>query len=198
MATIKTEISSDFKKIFVKSDSASTNTDYPVLLAYIDNVLTYTFTVGGVPVVIDGVTYTPSTGVEPLDYANTLTILGTEYIFEINTDTLGLTDPGDDYEVLKSGVWKFKLLDNLGLTNLLTGTLNHYEIDCCINEKLSNGLDENHDCRIQDVVAGIGKLNAMLAGVKASVSVKEYTDAEQAYKMLKLSCESDDCGCGCD
>lgn len=192
MPNLKIEVSSDFKNIYLKSDDSDTNTDYPVLELYIDDTLQYTFTVGGSDTTIGSTTYTQSSGVANLDYASTTTSIGTEYIFTINSNNLGLTSD----QILDDGIYQFKLIDNSETQNLFIGAIIHDDIDCCIADKLDAACDTTSNCSIDGLIENANKIYALLYSAKKSAKDAEFTNALCKFNIAKLMCD-DNCGCGC-
>ena len=192
MANITIELTSDYKKIYVKSDDASMDTNYPVMEIYINGETTpsYTLAVGGSQV-IDSVTYTTTTSADNLTYATTTTTIGTEYIQIISTDTLGTT--GSTLNTLTSGVWKFKLLDATATTNLFIGGIITEEIDCCMAEKLDDAFST--DGRVDDnkALEEVRTVWAILQSAKSSIQFSEFANGEYKYSIASTMCE--DCGC---
>jgi hypothetical protein len=176
------ETSSDFKKIYVKSDSNTANTDYPVMEVYINNVKIYTLVVSG-SATIDSVAYTTTTNANNLNFATTTTTIGTEYIHTISNDTLGNTAD----TVLTNGVWSFKLLDNAATTNLFIGDIVHDNIDCCI----MNNLDEvcNGNCNLDKIIKDTNNIRGLLYSAKISAKKAEFTNAICKYQIAETLCE---------
>jgi hypothetical protein len=193
MANISLELNREYKNLYIKSDSATMNTEYPVLQIYINDELKYTLAVGG-SATIGGVVYTTTSGATDLNYVSTTTTVGTEYIHEITTETLGLT--GSDLEALPSGVYRLVFLDVTQVTNLFEGIVPSYEIECCMAKKVNNALSSDSPCKEADVMPLVRSINAVLAASKASALQKEFTNAQCSYDIAKTYCE-DDCGCGC-
>jgi hypothetical protein len=193
MANITIETSSDFKKIFVKSDNADTNTNYPVMEVYLDSVLKYTLVVGGTATV-GGTDYTTTSGADNLDFTATTTTNGTEYVHQIDTSTL---TTGSALNVLSDGVWEFKLLDANAVTNIFIGILVHDDLDCCISSKLSKlCTGKTTGCSLEDVIELANKIRGLIYSGNISAKYGEFKNAECQYKLAKAICDGD-CGCGC-
>jgi len=187
MANVTITNDNDFKKIYLSSDSATMNADYPVVLVYIQEVLRYTLVVGG-SVSINGVDYETTGGAQNLDWTSTLTSIGTRYIEEISAATFGLTEP-----ILEDGLWKFVILAN-GTGNIYVGTIMHNELDSCISNKLDVAYDETNKCDVEKVEALTLKSWALLQSSKDSASVKEWENAKFKFDLAKSNCNKD-CNC---
>lgn len=192
MANVTVEVSSDFKRILVKSDTVTMNTDYPVMLISINGTLTYSLVVGG-SVTVGGTTYTTTTGADNLNFQSTLTILGTEYIHELNSITLSTATTNS---VLKDGVWKIELLKADGTSSITVGALIYYDILCCLAKKMDSLFSQNSKCTAAKVMPVVREIYAMLESTKASIDVGEIINADSKYKIVSVRC-ADDCGCGC-
>lgn len=187
------ETSSDFKNIYVKSDSSSTNTDYPVMQVYLNSTLSYTLVVGG-STMIGSTTYTTTSGADNLDFQATVTTIGTEYIHTISTDSLGITS--NNKQVLDDAVWEFKLLDATETENLFIGITVHDDIDCCIADKLDSLCDKNSTCSRDQVLKTTNNIYGMIYSSNISAKKGEFKNAECKFNIAANLCE-DGCGCGC-
>ena len=179
---IKIEVSSDFKNIYIKSDSNTANTDYPVMEVYLNNTKMYTLVVGGTATV-NSVDYATTANATNLNFASTTTTIGTEYIHTISNSTLGNTAN----TVLSSGVWSFKLLDAAATTNLFIGAIVHDDIDCCIMNKLDD-VCKDESC-LDDVIKAANQIRALLYSAKISATKGEFTNAICKYDIAKTLCE---------
>lgn len=193
MANITLELEREHKKLYIKSDSATMNIDYPVLSIYINDVLKYNLVVGGA-VTIGGAQYVTTLPAEDLNYVTTVTSVGTEYIHTLSTETLNLT--GSELKELPSGVYKLVFVDANQKTNIFEGIVVPHEIECCMAKKVDSALDSNSPCTVSDVLPTVQKINAFVTAAKVSAKLKEFTNAQCSYDIAKSYC-SEDCGCGC-
>lgn len=190
MANVTISNDNDFKKIYLSSDDSSMNTNYPVVQIYVQDVLRYTLVVGG-SVTINAVTYTTTTGCTDLNYASTVTNIGTRYIEEIDATTFGLTSG----TVLEEGVWKFAILQNTATpTNIYKGIIMHNTLDECIANKLDVAYAENSTCDVEKVEALTLKSWALLRSAIDSASVGEIDNAKFKYDLAYSNCTKD-CNC---
>lgn len=187
MANIRTEIISDFKTIKVISDSATSDTDYPVLEIYINAILAYTTVVGGTAV-IGSSTYNTTSGVTDLLFTPTLTVNGTEYIFDITPTTLGLTS-----EYLPDGVYTFKLLDVTETTDIYNHEVAYYQKNCCMATKLNKAYGTSSLSEIKQAEDEVIKISSLLQSTVASCAISDVVNAIRKFKVITLMCEN--CGC---
>lgn len=175
------ENSTDFKKIYIKSDSSSANTDYPVMEIYVNNSKLYTLVVGG-SATVNSIAYTTTSGASNLDFASTTTSKGTEYIHTINPTTLGLTS-----DRLQDGVWYFKIIGT-NSTFINIGTLIHYDIDCCIANNLDSVCDKN--CNFDEVIKHSNEVLGLLYSSEISAKLGEFSNSLCKYNIAKNLCKS--------
>jgi len=187
MANVTITNDNDFKKIYLSSDDPNMNTDYPVVLVYIQDVLRYTLVVEG-EVNINGIDYRTSTNARDLDWSNTNTSIGTRYIEEIDSNSFGL---GSGL-ILEDGLWKFVILGENA--SIYVGVIMHNELDSCISNKLDVAYDETNKCDVEKVEALTLKSWALLQSAKDSASVKEWENAKFKFDLAKSNCNKD-CNC---
>jgi hypothetical protein len=170
-----------FKKIYLITDNASANTDYPVIEIYVNQTIAYTLVVGG-SANINGISYTTTTGADNLNFASTVTTVGTQYIHEISVDTL--TTSSDI--VLEDGVWSFKVIGVTGSTLFYIGTIIHDVIDQCIMEHLDVLCTPN--CAITHTLEEVNKIYALLYSAKISAKKSEFENAQCKYNIASTFC----------
>lgn len=175
------EVQDNFKTILIKSDSATANTDYPVVQVYVNNTLTYTLVVGG-SATLGSTTYTTTSGADNLDFASTITTTGTKYIHTVTVDTLSTSSN----LVLTDGVWSFKFLNTSGATAFHLGVVIHDEIDECIMEHLDPLCDGT--CSIDKLIDKANRIYGLLYSAKVSATKAEFTNAQCKYNMASTLC----------
>lgn len=189
MANVTITNDNDFKKIYLSSDDASMNTNYPVVRLYIQEVLRYVFVVGG-STTIDSVTYTTTAGAQNLDWNPISTNVGQRYIQEIYSEQLGLTEN----QILEDGLWKFEIISSGVSGTIYLGVIMHNGLDSCISNKLDVAYDETNKCDVEKVEALTLKSWALLQSAKDSASVKEWENAKFKFDLAKSNCNKD-CNC---
>lgn len=186
MANVRADVTSDFKKIYLTSDT-SINSLYPVLEVYVNGIKQYTSVVGGTAT-IGAVTYTTTTGVTNLNFVSTVTSLGTEWQFIITPETLGLT--GD---IIPDGVFTLKLLDTAEVVDIYNHELLYYQKNCCMAKKLNNAYSTSNSDIIKNAEDEVIKVASLLESTIASCVIEDVVNAISKFKVVTLICE--DCGC---
>ncbi len=189
MPTFFSTSTPDYKKITLFSDTAL-HTDYPVLLHYINNTLTYIYTTNGNTLTIGGVTYTPTANVGNLLFTQQPSSFGNLYTFEITTTTTGTND-----EFLQNGIHSFMILNFNNPSNFLeTGELIKKDLDCCIAKKLDKAFIGACDKEI--TLIEVQNVFAIVESIAASIKIKEWINANFKRNLALNICTSN-CECGC-
>lgn len=187
MATVRTDSTSDFKTIYINSDSNTMNTDYPVLEVYVDNVLTYTLVVSG-SATIGSTTYTTTTGATNLNFTSVTTTNGTEYQFAVTPAILGLTDT-----YFPDGVYTFKLLDTTETTDIFNYEVQYYLKNCCMAKKLNDAYATSMSDIISKAEDEVITVKTFIESAIASAQIDDVTNAVTKFAVAELICNN--CGC---
>jgi hypothetical protein len=191
MANFSLNKSKDFKRLQIKADVDVTAT-HTVVEVYVNSVLTYTFAVGGTQT-ISGVVYTTTAGLPNLSWTSTVTTFGTEYIFELNTDTFGLTS--GTLDPIADGVYTIKILKLDGTEIVNLGDLMFYGALCCIAGKLSKYYAGQCSCTEQEVLDKVKELYALTYAAETAAGLIEIDNAICMFKIVNVECSGSDCGC---
>jgi hypothetical protein len=195
MANIFSLKTNDFKRIYIYSDSVTTNTDYPVLRHFIDGQLFKTYTYQGVDYTINNTLYQPSPNVANLDYELTTTAFGDYNVFEINSITLDVSL--SELDILENGIHSF-LLISAGTDEIFlqTGQHIHKDLDCCVAKKIDKGINKNTGCNLENSLEDVKKVFTLLESINASLREFEFVNARQKRELALLICNSN-CKCNC-
>lgn len=182
---------SDSKQIVLFSDT-NLNSDYPVLLHYINGVLTYTYTVNGNTYSIGGTSYSPTpSNVSDLNFQLENTQFGSLYTFHITPTVTGI--PNDEF--LSNGVHNFMILNFTNPAEFYeTGELIKQDIDCCIAKKLDKAF--SGACDKESALIDVQNVFAIVQSIGSSISMKEWINANSKLKLALNICNSN-CECGC-
>lgn len=195
MPSIFSVKSPDYKKIFIYSDSSTVNTDYPVLVHYIDGQMYNVYTYEGSSYTIDGEEYNQSSDAQELEFVSTSTVWGQLYAFEINTFVTGVTN-SSNLEELINGIHSFLLLsENSALTFIEQGQHIKKDLDCCIAKKIDKS-NNSKECDLNTALEDVKKVFAINESIESSLREKEFVNAIQKRKLNITICNSN-CKCGC-
>lgn len=186
MANVRADVTSDFKKVYLTSDT-DINTLYPVLEVYVNGILHYTSVVGGAAT-IDGVDYVTTTGVTNLDFVSTVTTLGTEWQFIVTPSVLAMTT-----DIIPDGVFTFKLLDVDAVTDIYNHELLYYQKNCCMAKKLNTAYLTSNSDVMKEAEDEVIKVASLIESTIASCAINDTVNAISKFKVVTLICE--DCGC---
>jgi len=187
MPNIRADITSDFKTIYLVSDSSSMNSDYPVLEIYVDTKLTYTLAVNGTQT-IDSVVYNTTSGATDLSFTSTVTTNGTEYIFTITPTVLGI-----DQDQLPDGVYTLKLLDSTTVSDISTSVVSYPQLSCCMSKKLDDAYSKSLSDIISKAEQEVITIKSLIISAEESAAIGSVVNATKKLAIATKLCST--CGC---
>lgn len=178
-------------KIVILSDADPTTT-HPVVQVSFNGTPLSTHVMSGSQV-IDGTTYTTTPNASNLTYTPVTTTAGTEYIFDLDVDSLPVT--GDD---INDGVYTVSYIsaDEDTSPSVSTGEVIPDDVMCKVAGMLEKAYCGTSKCPPEEVLEKASKIYMLLQGASINAANGDVAAAKCLFN-LATSLADNGCGCGC-